>query len=160
MKQLIFAFTLLALNFSCTRIVEYEDPFPTEVNFCECEPFYLGTWVSDSVWVTTTIDSNDSSFTNRAPGITYIMTLRCDETSLLQIDYVTFANVRTMDLKSSNYKASASNIEIFGQLDSTLIEAEFTLNIKQLTDSAFNASYSRNLGNGQNSLYQIFYRKS
>lgn len=160
MKQLIFALTVLALVSSCKRVVEYEDPFPTEVNFCECEPYYIGTWVSDSVWVTTSIDSNDSSFTNRNPGNTYIMTVQCNDTSLLQIDYVTYANVRTLDLQSSNYKASTSNIEVFGQLDSTRSEAEFTLDIEQLTDSTFNASYSRDLGNGQKSLYQIFYKKN
>ena len=161
-RLLIFPFLMLGfLLFSCEKQVIFEPVQAEEQVFCESDPFYLGSWQSDSVWITTEVDTLDSLIVNKTPGLTYLMQIDCSDTlKSLQLDYFTFAGVRTLDLLSSNFSTEENAINVFGQLDSIRTEADLVFNVSNRTDSTFEVAYSRELGNGQRSKYQLFFQQN
>jgi hypothetical protein len=148
------------LVFGCKKIVEFEDPTPVEVSYCQSTEYFRAQWFTDSVWITTEVDTLDSLIVNRAPGIRYFLDVQCSDTaSQLQMIYASNAGVQTLDLQSTNFKATNNAINVFGQLDSLRTESQFVIAVDSTSDSTFTGSYSRELGNGQRSNYQLFFRK-
>lgn len=148
------------LVFGCKKIVEFEDPTPVEVSYCQSTEYLSAQWFTDSVWITTEVDTLDSLIINRAPGIRYFLEVQCSDTaSELQMIYASNAGVQTLDLRSTNFEATHNAINVFGQLDSVRTESQFVIVVDSTSDSTFMGSYSRELGNGQRSNYELFFRK-
>jgi hypothetical protein len=161
MKNLVSVFILVALVFlGCKRAVEFEDPTPEEVSSCTSLDFYQGFWISDSVWITTEVDTLDSLIVNKIPGITYVLEVLCNDTATnLDLIYVSNAGVQTLDVRSSNFNALDTAIHVFGQLDSIRAEPEFRMSVLATSDTTLTGSFSTDLGNGQRSNYQLFLRR-
>lgn len=144
----------------CKRAVEFEDPTPVEVTDCESSDWLHGLWISDSVWITTEVDTLDSLIVNRNPGITYVLEVLCNDTATnLDLIYVSNAGVQTLDVRSSNFNALDTAIRVFGQLDSLRENPEFIIQVNETSDSTFTGTFNSDLGNGQRSNYQLFLRK-
>ena len=162
MKNLLFTITVLLGMIGCKPVVEIEDPFPQEQFYCNSTDYFLGQWISDSVWITTTIDSfPDTVIVNKTPGLTYLLDIDCEESQkLYHMRYFNGSGVQTRDVYSTNYEQRSDSVLIFGQTDSMRIEAEFVLKTTSTTDTTFEMSYSRDLGAGQQSSFQIFFGKN
>lgn len=162
MRYTLFISSIIALLtiVACKRVVEFEDPTPIEVTDCQSSDWLQGLWVSDSVWISTEVDTLDSLIINRNPGITYVLELLCNDTATsLDLIYVSNAGVQTLDVRSSNFDALDTAIRVFGQLDSLRENPEFVIQVDKTGDSTFTGTFNSDLGNGQNSKYQLFLRK-
>tara|TARA_A100001015_G_scaffold280395_1_gene342569 strand:- start:1893 stop:2381 length:489 start_codon:yes stop_codon:yes gene_type:complete len=161
MKNGLFILLGFILTVGCERIVDIEDPYPQEQFYCGSNSFYLGEWVSDSVRITTEIDSlPDTLIVNRFPGLTYALDLKCsDADKLYHLRYFNGSGVETREVYSTNFEQLADSVVIFDQTDSVRLTPSFSMRTESTSDSTFQLSYSRDLGSGQRSDYLIFLRR-
>lgn len=162
MRQTVFLVLALLTLVGCKRIVEIESPYPTLVEFCDVDDPLVGYWQSDSVRITTEVDTLDSLIVNSNPTVFYDLTVRCaDDNKRFLLEYINFSGVVTREVHSTNYESSPAAFYVYDALTETrdTSKAEFILRYESTSDSTITARYFQELGQGQRSWYRLHFRK-
>ncbi|NQV52904.1 MAG: hypothetical protein HQ500_06960 [Flavobacteriales bacterium] len=157
----VLCLLLLALT-ACKKQVKVRPILPIPVVQCAAPDALLGTWVSDSVHVTTNVDTIDSSIIERFPSLQYKMQLRCGNgDTLFLLSYVNFAGVATEEVRSTNFTANSTGIYAYGELEvsSDTSDASFVLRLTSLAEDRLKATKIASPNQGQSTRTEIFFRK-
>lgn len=152
----------LAIVVGCQKQIEVRPTLPEEVVYCEAPEALIGSWTSDSVRITTQVDSIDSSIVDRFPSVRYVMRIECGQAdTLFQLSYQNHSGVTTVRVKSTNYIATHRNVYVFGQLVSNAdtSASNFTLRLDSMADNRMKAEWSDHPNDVQRTTTEIYFRK-
>lgn len=160
--HIIWLGALAIIVAACEKRIEVHPTLPEEVVYCEAPESLIGSWTSDSVRITTKVDSIDSNQVDRFPSVRYAMRVDCGQgDSLFQLSYQNHSGVTTFRVKSTNYIATERTVYIFGQLVSSADTggANFTLRLDSIVDGRMKAAWIDHPNDVQRTTTEIYFRK-
>lgn len=155
----MLAVCALTISAACERIVDIENPVPTEVRYCEMDPGLEGLWQSDSVWIGTSTDSTDTVHLNRRPAVYYTCLMACDEDTSFRLWSINFSGVKTLQHAASNFTAIEPFVKLYDPFDEDRDSASFVMLMQRDTDSTLHWSFSNRLNDGQVTYTDIWMKK-
>ncbi len=162
MRHKHFLWLVLLAMIACKKQVEVRPTLPTPAVQCMAPDALIGSWISDSVHITTNVDSMDSSIVERFPSLQYTMRLRCGNgDTLFLLSYVNFAGVVTEEVRSTNFTANVTGVYAYGELEVTsdTADASFVLRLAILGEDRLMATKIALPNQGQSTRTEIFFRK-
>lgn len=148
---------LLFLCCGCERIVEINVPLDELKPQCTTDGVFDGRWISDSVTITSVVDTVDSLIENQQPTVVYWLTIQCaDSSRLFELTYANFSGVFTTDVSTNRFSCADSGCLAFGT-DS--LNADFTLSLEPLTDTTCLARFQQQPNGGQVTKYMLYLRR-
>ncbi|MEX2596445.1 MAG: hypothetical protein WEC59_05890 [Salibacteraceae bacterium] len=164
-KKLIILSSLTLLLFACEKVVDIEETEVQPVVFCQVGEGLQGDWISDSVHITSEVDTIDSLIINKQPTLFYELKISCGETDddkRLRLSYTNFSGVETEDILSTNFISSDKTIYIFNTFDESLdtAQASFRLRYVLINSNQGEFRFTENPNPGQKTHYKLYLQKS
>lgn len=152
---------VVVFAFACKKQVDFNPTEQETYTYCTVPADMEGGWSSDSVHITTEIDSTDTTIIDRFPTLQYRMVLRCEDDTLFYLFYENFSGVRTDVIRSAHFIAEVERVKVFDPLDpiEEADSAEFVLPLFSLTDSTVTAVLQDRPNAETRTETRIFFRK-